>query len=143
MDLSKLTGNERTAVYAAVVVVITGVISLVNDWGALMIVALLAGAAVIAAAVLPQLSPGTKLPASKAVLMVGGGLVAAVCFVVTAVDWLGWIGEHLATFDTLQFLVGLAASLVTAYAGWRAYQESGSMGSATPPPTPPSGETPA
>jgi hypothetical protein len=133
VDLSKLSGNARTAAVAGAVVVITGLISLVNDWGALMLVALLAGAAVVIGAVLPQLSPGTSLPVSSSMLMLGGGVVAAVCFVVTAVDWLGWIGDHLGSFDTLQFLVGLVASLVTAWAGWRAYQESGRMGSATPP----------
>ena len=52
---------------------------------------------------------------------------------VTAIDWLDWIGEHFASFDTLQFLVGLVASLVMAWAGWRVYQEAGRPGPATPP----------
>ena len=67
--------------------------------------------------------------------MLGGGVVAAVSYLVTAIDWIGWIGENFASFDAIQFLIGLVASLVLARTGWRAYQESGRMGSAAPPPT--------
>ena len=133
MDLSKLTAAERMATYAAIVVVITGIISLINNWGTLMLVALLAGGAVLVALVLPQLSPNTNLPAPRGPVVLGAGIVAAVAFVVTAIDWLDWIGEHFASFDTLQFLVGLVASLVMAWAGWRVYQEAGRPGPATPP----------
>jgi hypothetical protein len=133
MDLSKLSSTERMAVFASAVVVVTGILSLMWNWGSLMLIAALAGAIVLGGILLPQLSPSTNLPAPKGLVMLGGGIVAAVAFVVTAIDWLGWIGDHLATFDTIQFLVGLVASLVMAWAGWRAYQESGRMGSAAPP----------
>ena len=133
MDLSKLTAAERMATYAAAVVVITGVISLVNNWGTLMLIAFLAGGAVLVALLVPQLSPSTNLPAPRGPVVLGAGVVAAVAFVVTAIDWLDWIGEHVASFDTLQFLVGLIASLVMAWAGWRVNQEAGRRGPATPP----------
>jgi hypothetical protein len=114
-------------------VVITGILSLVWNWGSLMLIAAIAGAVVLGGILLPQLSPSTNLPAPKGLVMLAGGIVAALAFIITAFDWLGWIGDHLATFDTIQFLVGLVASLVMAWAGWRAYQESGHVGSAAPP----------
>lgn len=131
MDLSKLSASERMAVYASAVVVITGFLSVAWSWGTLMLLAAVAGLVVLGGILLPQLSPNTNLPAPKGLVMLGGGIVAAAVFVITAIDWLGWIGDHLATFDTLQFLVGLVASLVMAWAGWRAYQESGRV--AVPP----------
>jgi hypothetical protein len=137
MDLSKLTANERMAVVAGAVVVVSGIISLINNWGTLMLVALLAGAVVVGGLLIPQLSPGTNLPAPRGIVMLGGGVVAAVSYLVTAIDWMGWIGENFASFDAIQFLIGLIASLVLAWTGWRAYQESGRMGSAAPPPNPP------
>ena len=137
MDLSKLTANERMAVFAGAVVVVSGIISLINNWGTLMLVALLAGAVVVGGLLIPQLSPGTNLPAPRGIVMLGGGVVAAVSYVVTAIDWIGWIGENFASFDAIQFLIGLIASLVLAWTGWRAYQESGRVGSATPPTNPP------
>ncbi|HEY8170861.1 MAG TPA: hypothetical protein VIH24_07160 [Candidatus Limnocylindria bacterium] len=133
MDLSKLSSSERMAVFASAVVVITGILSLVWNWGSLMLIAAIAGAVVLGGILLPQLSPSTNLPAPKGLVMLAGGIVAALAFIITAFDWLGWIGDHLATFDTIQFLVGLVASLVMAWAGWRAYQESGHVGSAAPP----------
>ena len=131
MDLSRLSSSERMAVYASAVVVITGFLSVAWSWGTLMLLAAVAGLVVLGGILLPQLSPNTNLPAPKGLVMLGGGIVAAAVFVITAIDWIGWIGDHLATFDTLQFLVGLVASLVMAWAGWRAYQESGRV--AVPP----------
>ncbi|HEY6608017.1 MAG TPA: hypothetical protein VI277_02370 [Candidatus Limnocylindria bacterium] len=133
MDLSKLSSTERMAVFASAIVVVTGILSTVWNWGSLMLIAVIAGAIVLGGILLPQLSPSTNLPAPKGLVMLGGGIVAALAFIITAFDWLGWIGDHLATFDTIQFLVGLVASLVMAWAGWRAYQESGHVGSAAPP----------
>lgn len=132
MDLSKLSSSERMAVFASAVVVITGILSFEGEWGPLVLVAALAGAVVLGGVLIPVLSPSTYLPAPKGLVMLGGGIVAAVAFVVTAIDWLDWLGDYLATFDTIQFLVGLVASIVMAWAGWRAYQESGRVGSATP-----------
>jgi hypothetical protein len=133
MDLSKLSSNERLAVYASAVVVVTGFLSVAWNWGSIMILAALAGLVVLGGILLPQLSPNTRLPAPKGLVMLGGGIVAAAAFIITAFDWLGWIGDHLATVDTIQFLVGLAASVVMAWTGWRAYHESGRVGSPTPP----------
>jgi hypothetical protein len=144
MDLSKLSSNERTAVALSAIVVVTGIISVANNWGALMFLAILAGLVVLAGILLPQASPGTSMPASSGMIILAGGVVAAVAFLTTAVDWIGWIGDHLTAFDTLQFLVGLVASLVLMWVGWKAYSEAGSKAAATsassepPPPADPS-----
>lgn len=133
MDLSKLDSTDRMAGIAALVIVVLGVVSLMSDWGTLMLVPILAGLAVLAVLLQPQLSPSTTLPAPKPVVLVAAGVAAAVTWLIVAIDWLDWIFEHLATFDTLQFLVGLAASFILAWTGWQAFQASrGSSATPTP-----------
>lgn len=132
MDISKLSSNERTAVIAAAVVLVTGIVSVINDWGSLIIVPILAALVVLGGILLPQLAPTVTLPAPKALVMLLAGAAAALFWVIAAVSWLDWIFGHLGSFDTLQFLVGLAASLVMAWAGWRAYQGAGSVGESAP-----------
>ena len=132
MDFSKLSANERMAVGAAAVVLVTGIVSVVNDWGSLIIVPILAALVVLGGILLPQLAPTVTLPAPKPLVMLLGGAAAALFWVIAAVSWLDWIAGHLGSFDTLQFLVGLVASLVMAWAGWRAYQAAGSVGESAP-----------
>jgi hypothetical protein len=145
MNFSKLSYFEKVAAVAAVVVVITALISLANDWGILMAISLLAGLGALLVLFLPQMAPTTALPGSKGSLLVATGVVATVVTAVVAVSWIGWIGDHLATFDTLQFLLGLVAAVVLAWAGWQVLRAEGgklmfgtsrSMGAATPTMTP-------
>ena len=133
MDLSKLSSYERMAVLASAVVLVLGTVSLVNDWGSLLIVPVLAALIVLGGILLPQLAPTVNLPAPKGLVMLLGGAAAALFWVIAAISWLDWILGHLGAFDTLQFLVGLVASLVMAWAGWKAYQTAGgSVGEAAP-----------
>ena len=133
MDFSKLSSNERMAVFASAVVLVLGIVSLVNDWGSLLIVPVLAALVVLGGILLPQLAPTVNLPAPKGLVMLLGGAAAALFWVIAAISWLDWIFGHLGSFDTLQFLVGLVASLVMAWAGWKAYQAAGgSVGEAAP-----------
>ena len=133
MDFSKLSSNERMAAFASAVVLVLGIVSLVNDWGSLLIVPVLAALIVLGGILLPQLAPTVKLPAPKALVMLLGGAAAALFWVIAAISWLDWIFGHLGAFDTLQFLVGLVASLLMAWAGWKAYQAAGgSVGEAAP-----------
>jgi hypothetical protein len=125
MNFSKLTYFEKVAAVAAVVVVITGLISLANDWGILMAISLLAGLGALLVVFLPQMAPTTALPGSKGSLLVAAGAVATVVTAVVAIGWVTWITEHLATFDTLQFLVGLVAAVVLAWAGWQVLRAEG------------------
>jgi len=131
MDLSKLDSTDRMAAIAALIVVVLGAVSIANDWGVLMLVPILAGLAALAVILMPQLSPQTAMPAPKALVLVAAGVVAAVTWLIVALDWMGWILDHLATFDTIQFLVGLVAAFVLAWAGWQAFQAS--RGSTTTP----------
>jgi hypothetical protein len=132
MDFSKLSANERMAVGAAAVVLVTGIISVINEWGSVLIVPILAALVVLGGLLLPQLAPNVTLPAPKPLVMLLGGAAAALFWIIAAIDWLDWIAGHLGSVDTLQFLVGLAASLVMAWAGWRAYQGAGSVGESAP-----------
>ena len=60
MDLSKLGQHEKLALYSAIVVFLTGLIS---NWGGLLWLAVLAAIGVVVVVLLPQLSPSTSLPA--------------------------------------------------------------------------------
>jgi hypothetical protein len=124
MDFSKLSSNDKTAVVASAVVVVTGLISIVNGWGGILVVALVGAVAMLAIAFMSS-SPGARLPGSKGSLMLVAGGAEAVAWVIAALTWLGWIFGHLGDVDTLQFVLGLAASLLAGWTGWRAFQSEG------------------
>src|SRR5262245_28855852 len=130
MDFSKLGSNDRMALAAGVIVAVTGLISIANNWGLIMVVSLLAGLAGAYFVLQPQLAPAMRLPATKGMLLLGAGAVATIATGITAVDWLSWILGHLISFDTIQFIVGLIAAVVLLYAGWMAY--SAERGTAAP-----------
>jgi hypothetical protein len=125
MNFSKLSSNEKVAVYASAVVVVTGIVSLINDWGGLVILPLLAALAMLLVLFAPAIMPHTKLPGSRGSLMVVLGGVAALFWVISSLSWLDWIFSHLGSFDTLQYLVGLIASLVMGWTGWQSFQAEG------------------
>jgi hypothetical protein len=139
MNFSKLSANEKMAVYASAVVVVTGIVSLVNDWGGLIVLPLLAGLAVLLVLFAPSIMPNAKLPGSTGSLLLAAGGVAALFWVISALTWLDWISGHLTRFDTILYLVGLAGSLVMGWTGWQAFQAEGGkfqMGAASVPPVP-------
>jgi hypothetical protein len=142
---SALSANDRLAAIAAIVVVITGLVSLFWRWGALMFVPTLAALAVLFILFQARLAPNVKLPMPKGVLMVGLGGLAAIVWILVTFQWLGYIMEFLVSIDVLQFFVGLIASLVLTFAGWRAYQaEKGTAPAASPPAAhPPAAPPPA
>ena len=125
MNFSQLSANEKMAVYASAVVVVTGIVSLVNAWGALIILPLAAAVGTLLVLFAPSIMPNTKLPGSKGSLMLILGGVAALFWVISALTWLDWIFGHLGRFDTLQYLVGLIGSLVMGWTGWQAFQAEG------------------
>jgi hypothetical protein len=133
---STLSGNDRLAAIAAVVALITSIISLVWAWGFLMLVPLLAALGVVFVIFQAQIAPNTKLPATRGMLLLvlGGG--AALFWVIVTFQWINYILEPpIFTIDTTQFLIGLVASLVLLFAGWRAYKAE--KGTAAPPVSPP------
>jgi hypothetical protein len=122
MDLSKLDQNEKLALYAAIVVVLAGLLS---AWGGLLYLSILAALAAAVVLFLPQLSPNTALPGSRGTLLAALGIIAVVAAAIELLIWFGYTLETLATFRTLMFLLALVASAVMAWAGWRALQGEG------------------
>jgi hypothetical protein len=146
MNFSTLSSTEKMAAYASLVVVVTAIVSLVNDWGGLIVVPLLAAIGMLAVLFAPSIMPNTKLPGSKGSLLVVTGGAAALFWAISALSWLDWIFRHLATFDTIQYLVGLVAALGMGWFGWQAFQAeggnftfgaAGASSAAAAPPAPP------
>lgn len=123
--MDKLNANEKMALYASFVVVVTGIISIINDWGALVALAMVAGIGMAVVLLAPSMMPTLRLPGSKGSLLLVTGGVAAGAWAISTLTWLDWIFRHLATVDTLQFLVGLVAALVCGWTGWQAFQAEG------------------
>jgi hypothetical protein len=125
MNFSKLSATEKMAFYAAVVAVVLGIYSFSNNWGALILVALLAAIGMLVVLFAPGIMPNTKLPGSRGSLLVVTGGAAAIVWAISALSWLSWIFGHLATVDTLLYLVGLVAALAMGWFGWQAFQAEG------------------
>jgi hypothetical protein len=122
MDLTKLSSNDRITLGAAGVVVITALLSIGNDWGALMFLSLVAGAGTIALVLQPMFAPALALPVTKGAALLGLGAMATVATGLSGLNWLGWIIEHFARFDTIQFIVGLAAAAILLWIGFQTFQ---------------------
>jgi hypothetical protein len=125
MDFSKLTQNEKLAVYAAVAAVIGGlgaVFSYSTYSGAW--IGILAGLGMLAIVLLPQTSPNTRLPGSKGTLMLVAGVVAAVVLLLLFLINIGFIFTQFGLPDIL-FLLAVAGSVVMGWAGWQEFQAEG------------------
>jgi hypothetical protein len=135
---SALSGTDRMAAVAAIVVAITAVISLAWAWGVLMLIPLVAALFVLFVVFKDRVAPNAKLPMARGMSLLIAGAAAALIWVVVTFQWIGYILEPpIFTIDTIQFLIGLVASLVLLFAGWRAYQAESSAAAASPPPAPP------
>lgn len=148
MDLSKLSQNEKLAVYGAAAVIVGALVG----YGAsgLGVIALLAAIAMLAIVFLPQLSPSTKLPGSKGSLMLVAGAVAAVVLVLGLANLLTVLGALLrfSAIATIFYLIAVVGGVAMAWAGWQEFQREGgkwvlggtggprSDGPAAPPPPP-------
>jgi hypothetical protein len=125
MNFSTLGATEKMAVYASAVVAVLGLWSFSHAWGSLMLLAVVAAIGMLLVLFAPSVMPNTKLPGSKGSLMLLTGGIAAVIWALTALTYLGWIFGHLATIDTLQFMVGLVGALAMGWFGWQAFQADG------------------
>jgi hypothetical protein len=138
---SALNANDRMAAIAAVIVLITGVISVANAWGFLMILPVLAAIGVLAIIFQARVAPTATLPMTKGTLLFGLGAVAALIWALVTFQWIGYIlTPPIFIFDSIQFVIGLVAAIVMAFAGWRAYQAEKGTAPAAPteaPPAPP------
>jgi len=136
MDFSKLSSNEKLAVYGAVAAIVGSFISLSTGTGSL---GLLSGIVMLVIIFLPQFSPATKLPGSKGSLMVVVGGLAALFALLALLAWLPYLGLFGGIFIGL--LVSIAGGLLMGWAGWQEFQAEGgkfnlgmSSSSASPPP---------
>ena len=147
MDFSKLSANEKMAVYGSVAAIIGG---LVGGISGLIWLSVLAGIGVLAVLIMPMMSPNTTLPGSKGTLLVVlGGIAgaAAILGLLTVIADLGFWFEFNA-LRTIFFLIAVAGSLVMAWTGWQAFQAEGGKftmgmsgsGSTTAPAPPPSAQ---
>jgi hypothetical protein len=123
MNFSTLSANDRLAAIAAAIVVITGLISIAQDWGALVFLSLAAGVVALFVVLQPQIAPAVKLPMTKGVLLLGMGAISTVVLLVVALQWIDYIlTPPIFVFDTIQYFIGVIAAVVLLFAGWRAYQ---------------------
>lgn len=121
MDISKLGQNEKLAMSGSAAVILAGLIS---NWGGLLFLSILAAIGMLVVVFLPQFSTGTSLPGSKGSLMAALGILAAAGAVITALQWLGYLGL-IGSLNTIMFFVAVIGALVMAYAGWQELQSEG------------------
>jgi hypothetical protein len=126
MDFSKLTSNEKLAVYGAIASVIGPVLASMGFGFGAGFVTLLLALAMLAIVFLPQLSPGTTLPGSKGTLMlIVGGIagVSALLALLGSFGYLAFFGSNIVF--VLGWLIGIAGGLMMGWAGWQEFQAEG------------------
>lgn len=144
MDFSKLSSNEKLAVYGAVAAIIGSFLS----FGGGGSFGLLTGIAMLIIIFLPQFSPGTKLPGSKGSLMLIVGGVSGIGALFALLGILAVLGAFALYGGTwfIGLLLGAAGGLLMGWASWKEFQAEGgkfnlgmSSGPSAPsaPPAPP------
>lgn len=101
MDLSKLTASDKRILYASIGVIVGGVVGIVDAWGFGSNIGLLAGIAAAVVVLLPQLAPTAKLPATKSLVLLVCGAVAAGGFALSILTWLARPGVDAGHFSLL------------------------------------------
>ena len=147
MDFSKLSSNDKLAVYGALAAIVGAFLS----FGGGGSFGVLTGILKLVILFLPQFSPSTKLPGSKGSLMLIVGGVAGVGALLALLAVLPVLGAF-ATYAFTWFLgllLGIAGGLLMGWASWREFQAEGgkfNIGTATgptaPPPAPPMASPP-
>jgi len=124
MDFSKLSSNEKLAVYGSVATIIGG---LVGGLSGLIWLSVLAAIGVLVVLFLPMMSPGAALPGSRGSLLVAlGGIVgvAALLALLTVIADIGfWFDAS--PVRAIFFLIAVAAALFTAWICWQEFQAEG------------------
>jgi hypothetical protein len=132
MDFSKLSQNDKWAVYGSVAAFLGGVVS---NWGGLFWLAVVASVAMVAVVLQPQLMKGTSLPGSKGSLMAALGIGSLAAGVIEMLRFINYFLNTLGRFSTLAFIVALVGAAVMAWAGWNELKAEGGtwrFGSAAP-----------
>lgn len=121
MDLSKVGATDKRILYAAIGVVIGGIIGIVDAWGIFAILGLLAGLAAAFVVLQPQLAPAMKLPLPKAQLLLGCGVIAAGGFGLAFLTYLRFAIDITRIFSIL-FDLGFVAALALLWFTWTNYK---------------------
>jgi hypothetical protein len=153
MDFSKLSSNEKLAVYGSVATIIGG---LVGGLSGLIWLSVLAAIGMLAVLFMPMMSATMNLPGSKGSWLVTLGGIAGVAAVLGLLTIIADIGVwfDIAAVRTIFFLIAVIGSLVMAWVGWQAFQAeggkfnigmsgSGTGGAPAAPPPPSAQATPA
>ena len=137
MDMSKLSANDRRIFITAVIVVLGGIVSIIDFWGIGGIIGGLAGLGAAIVVLQPQMMPTMSLPAPKATTLLVLGGIAAIGFVLSALQFLDFVFR--VRLYSILFDIGLIAAIALLYFAWTDYQAS--MGTSAPaaaaPPAPP------
>lgn len=132
MDFSKLSQNEKLAVYGSAALLVGGAVG--YSYG-LTALGMLAAIAMLAIVLLPHFSSGITLPGSRGSLMVAaGGLAGAVMVLALLQAVAGVLFVNFGLRDAF-FLVAVAGGVLMAWAGWQEFQAEGGkfqIGSSAP-----------
>jgi len=122
MDFSKLSSNDKLAVYGAAATIVGAIAG--YSYGGIGLLAVLAAIGMLAIVFLPQLSPSTRLPGSKGSLMLIAGGLAGALMALALLSALSILFINFGIGDIL-FLIAVAGGLLMAWAGWQAFQAEG------------------
>jgi hypothetical protein len=125
MNFSKLSSNEKLAVYGAILVIVGALLGFGGVGGGGF--GLLPGLAMLVIIFLPQFSPTTQLPGSKGSLMliVGGlsalGALFSLLGLLTVLGLFAFYGGVL----FVGLLLGIVGGLLMGWASWQEFQSEG------------------
>ena len=143
MDLSKLSAADKRILYAAVGVIVGGIVGIIDAWGIFATLGLLGGLAAAFIVLQPQLAPSVKLPMPRATALFAAGAIAAGGFALAILTYLRYALD-LGRIYTLLFDLGFIAALALAWFTWAEYKKAMPAASATSAATtPPSSAPPA
>jgi hypothetical protein len=126
MDFSRLSSNEKLAVYGAIASVVGPILASMGFGFGAGFITLLLALAMLAIVFLPQMSPTTTLPGSKGTLMlIVGGIagISAALALISSFGFLAFFGSNV--LFVLGWLIGIAGGLLMGWAGWQEFQVEG------------------
>ncbi len=138
MDFSKLSSNDKLAVYGAAAAIIGAFLS----FGGGGSFGVLTGIGMLVIIFLPQFAPAVTLPGSKGSLMmiVGGiGALGAVLALLSLLSLMGALGVYGTTW-IIGLVLSTAGGLLMGWASWQAFRAEGgkfNVGMASTPPAAP------
>ena len=138
MNWSMLGAADRRNLILGAIVVVTGVLSFLDpgvDWGSVVFLGILGGLLAIFLAIRPQVAPTARLPASEGIVLLVAGALAAGGFVLAGLTYVNGVFDVNAF--SIIFDLGLIASVILLWFGWRAYQAEQAKPDPSSPPAPP------